>query len=364
MKERSKPRIQPGVFILFVLIGLLPIAGGSLILIDGAHETQQELVGEHLTEYAEFVQSKLGNYFQRFTFQIENLANAAQVQDVVRRSNSQILGMEGWETKIQAIEADWPHLEQAKSALLHDLLINPASQFLRDYNRVSASFDEILVTDAYGRLVAATNKTENYLHGGQRWWRFAYREGMGGKYLGDISPDKSARLYAMEIAEPILDPVTKSAIGVIKAVIDTREIFGLINSVRVGQTGHAVLVRGDGTVITSPHITIAQQLPYTHFEQVRLAAGTNRPVVEAGEKADRVYIGMPRTKLKDTYPELDWYVAVQQPRDEAFLPFNRFTIRFLYIILFTVVTVLMLSLVFTWIMGKPVIETDPHLERL
>jgi hypothetical protein len=364
MKERSEPRIQPGVFILFVIIGLLPIAGGSLILFSGAREAQQEVIGSHLTEYATFVQSELGNYFQRVTFQVENLANAAQIQEVVRRSNSQVLGMQGWEKKVQETEAEWPRLEPAKSSLLQELLVNPASNFLRDYNRVSASFDEILVTDAYGRLVAATNKTDNYLHAGQKWWRFAYREGMGGKYLSDISPDKTARLYAMEIAEPILDPVTKSAIGVIKAVIDTREIFGLINSVKVGQSGHAVLLRGDGTVITSPHVTIAQQLPYTFFEEVRLASNSTRPVVAAGEKSDRVYIGTPRGRLRDNYPELDWYVAVQEPHDEAFLPFNRITIRFLYIVLFTVVMVLSLSLIFTWIMGKPVIETDPHLERL
>jgi hypothetical protein len=364
MRERSRPRIQPGVFILFVIIGLVPIAGGSLILFSGAREAQQEVIGSHLTEYANFVQSELGNYFQRVTFQVENLANAAQVQEIVRRSNSQMLGMQDWEKRLQQTEADWPRLEPAKSSLLQELLTNPASQFLRDYNGVSASFDEILVTDAYGRLVAATNKTDNYLHAGQRWWRFAYREGAGGKYLGDISPDKTARLYAMEIAEPIIDPATRSAIGVIKAVVDTREIFGLINSVRVGQSGHAVLMRGDGTVITSPHVSIAQQLPYSFFEQVRMAASSNRPVVEAGERDDRVYIGTPRGKLRDTYPELDWYVAVQEPHDEAFLPFNRITIRFLYIIFFTVAMVLTLSLVFTWIMGKPVIETDPHLERL
>ncbi len=364
MNRPAKPRIQPFVFILFVIIGLLPIGVGASILLSGARQVQEQAIGNHLSEFADYVQMELAVYFQRKMLQVANLALVPQIREVVNRSNMVLPGSEKPGRRIEEIEKAWPSLEPESSAVLREILSNPASEFLRNYNQAAANFGEILVTDAHGRLVAATNKTTDYFQADERWWRYSYQGGAGGHFLSDITLDESSNLfYAMEMAEPILDPSTNQVIGVIKAIMDSREVFGLINEVRVGRTGEAMLIGSDGIVITSPEIGIAQQLPFKHFETVRTAANMNRRMVQTPGD-DSMFLGLPRTRLKDIYPQLDWYVLVTEPKGEALAPFQNISSRFLYIMLFTITAVLVLSALFSWILRKPVIEIDPHLERL
>ena len=74
--------------------------------------------------------------------------------------------------------------------------------------------------------------------------------------------------------------------------------------------------------------------------------------------------GLPRFRVKQTYPELDWYRIIQQPYSEAFAPFSNIDTRLFYITLFSLLVVVILSRIFSWILSRPVIEIDPHLERL
>jgi hypothetical protein len=83
-----------------------------------------------------------------------------------------------------------------------------------------------------------------------------------------------------------------------------------------------------------------------------------------GTGDQRFLIGLPQFRMKDSLPELDWYLTVQQPRDEALAIFRNINTRFLYILLFTVLVVVFLSFFVSWYLSKPLIEVDPHLEQL
>ena len=359
MENEKETRIQPKVVILFLIIGLLPMAVGSLVLLNGARDTYQDAVRGHLSVVAENAQLELSEHLRRIRDELNSVARTPDVRAAVELSNRSVPTGD-----IAKVQSQWATAQSDKPGVVAAVVSTPASQFLREYTLDSASFRDILVTDAYGRTVAATRKHAEYLLSGKRWWQYAYRQGEGGRFLGDITFDDNAGIFAMDVAIPIMDRESGKAVGVVKAIVDSEQIINDVRSIKVGEQGHALLVRGDATVLVGPNATFKDGQRYKYFKDVRAAIENGDQAIVAGEGSERVFIGLPQFKMKDSLPELDWYLTVEQPRGEALTLFGNITTQFAYIVIFTVVLVGLLSVLFSWILAKPVIETDPHLERL
>ena len=73
---------------------------------------------------------------------------------------------------------------------------------------------------------------------------------------------------------------------------------------------------------------------------------------------------MPSFSFKNSFPTLDWTLIAQVPYDEALVPMHNFGWRFIYLVLFTGLTVVGSALVYSRLLSRPIIETDPHLDEL
>ena len=367
MAEQTKPkiRIRPRILILFLLLGIPPLVIGHVVLINGARTTYTEVVANHFSEAADSAQTQLLNYVERISNEVGNLTRVAQILDVVADSNRNRLEGTDLDSQVEEREDDWLTQDPEDSRLQSGILNNEASRFVRKFNSITAEFREILVTDAMGRLVAASNKTSDYYQADERWWRYAYQEGQGNSFHGDIQFDESANVYGMEIAHPVRDPSSGEVMGVIKAIADSHEISALVAATRLGPTSEAVLISADGTGILGPERTVR----YRFAEPISLEE-PGRRYVEATEvlalpaEERRVFLGLPQFRLKDRMPELDWILVVQEPYEEVFSPFRNLNRRFIYIAVFGIALVLVLALIFSRILSRPVIEVDPHLERI
>ena len=360
-KRESKPRgrIQLRILIILLILAIPPMVVGHLLLASAARQNYWEMIGTHLSQRADGVQTNLINYVERVSLQVANLTTLPLIQTVVRRSNQQRFTQQELLRNIQEIEEQWQAMDPEKSRFLQNILENSASQFLRDYNRVAATLREILVTDVYGRLVATTNKSSDYFQADEQWWRNTYLEGSGSRFISDFKFDESANVYGIEVAEPIKDPSTQAVLGIMKVIVDRHEIFGLMESVQVGQNGAAVLMRSDGTVIFSPENTLRYE-----FTEVFEMASADLLSIEAleiqtlPEKARQVLLGLPQFRFKDKLPEVDWNVVIQVPYDEVSAPFRNINTWFFYIVFILGAVVVILALIFSWLLSKPVIETD------
>ena len=87
-------------------------------------------------------------------------------------------------------------------------------------------FGEIFITNAYGANVAQTGRTSDYRQNDEVWWTRAQEEGV---YLGDILFDESAGIEAMEIGLRV-DGAEGEFLGVLKVVLNTREVFSIIDA--------------------------------------------------------------------------------------------------------------------------------------
>ena len=356
----AKPtRVDPKIVLLFLILGLIPLSVGSLVLISGGRDSYRKEVTAHLSQLADNAQSSLSHYLQRIIIQVATLGIVPEVHTVVVRSNAQQLTEQQEE-----MAANWETLDPNSSTELRRLLNNPTSRFLREYTQLVPTFREILVTDIHGRLVASTNKTSDYLQNDERWWARAYRQGVGGQFLGDVVYDQSAGVDALEVAEPIMDPVSNLAIGVIKVVLDAQEIFGIVNAIDVGGHGQARLLRADGSVVVDRGGTTAGAGSVAYVDRLRTAIESGGRHLEIDSEEGGLVVGLPPTSFNDTFPELNWYMVVEEPYDAALGDFRDIRLHYVYVILFSLAMVGVMALIFSWLLRRPAIDVDPHLEKL
>jgi hypothetical protein len=299
------------------------------------------------------------NNVEQLCVQVANLSTVPSVLAVAQDASSAAPPETGFAERVQGIESEWQTITVDDSRLLRGILENEASVFLRLYNSVVAAFREILITDSYGRLVAASNKASDYFQADEQWWRIAYLEGDGQRYVSDIHFDESAQVDCIEIAEPIRSRETGEVIGIIKAIVDSDAVFALLETIQLGPGVEGVLIRPDGSYVSSPD----SDERYPYLEDFRSAMNLNRHSTTAGTGDSRIFLGLPEFGVQERLPELNWYLLIQAPYSEVFAPFRNLRAWFMYIVAFSVGLIICLSLLFTWILSRPIIETDPHLKE-
>ncbi len=360
-KPKSSPfSIQPHILILFLLLGIPPLVVGHILLVNRAEDRFREVVGRYFGHEAGGLQLNLVSYIEKLQARVGNLTALEEVQAVVREAYNRQPDEKGFADEIKQIEQAWPAMNRSNSKLLDQILSNPASRFLNDFNRTSATFRELLVADRFGRLVAASGKTTDYFQADETWWRVAFLEGTGQQYVSDVQYDDSAGVYSIQLAEPIRDESTGTVLGIIKGVVDSHEMFGMLDNLKFGSDATAILLRPNGTMATSP----GSDDIYPYTSEVNSAIERGRRWLEVPEVNPRFFVGLPEFTIKSKLPTLDWVVAVESPYADVFAPFRNLRSWFVYFAVLSIALVILLAVIFTWILSRPIIETDPHLEQV
>jgi hypothetical protein len=267
--------LEPNIVLLFSAIAIPVIILGALLILGTVRSEMNRLVGEDLLGgTAEDTARHLDTYLLNGFTTVSIVAASSNLHDAVRRSN------EGYresptaiETKLEAIDREWTRSRGAVPLAL-DVVRGPASDYLRKITELHPSYRELLVTDRFGALVAATNITTDYYQADEEWWRKAFGEGdRGSLYIGGIAFDASAGAQTIEVAVPLLEEVGEGAtevVGVLKTLIGAEELFSVIGSVKRGESGHALLVSAkDGTVIAGRDAQDVMRRPYPAFAQLQ-----------------------------------------------------------------------------------------------
>ena len=154
------------------------------------------------------------------------------------------------EQAMAPIEQRWAALGR-DDPLLGGILENPLSAKLRLFQTVNPIFAEVLMTDALGRLIAATEKTTDYWQADETWWQHAAVLGEHHASVEGIHYDASARVHSLDVSIPILDwqAPEKPPVGVIKGVVNASPLFtNLGKEVQVDGCAYQVVL-GDGRIL-------------------------------------------------------------------------------------------------------------------
>jgi hypothetical protein len=349
-----------------LLVGLPVLVVGTAVVLSIGQARLKDAQTQRLTEMAEYIASSTDAHMFRSILDGAVLARVPELREVAAAGSARPFDQRAAET----LDRDW-HRDSAATAKRLDLLNSAASRFLADLSRNDPVLREILVTDRFGRLVAASNVTSDYLQADEAWWSEAFDQGRGRIAVGDVKRDESAGVYAFEIAVPISSGKSEAIDGVLKIVADSREMLAGIGGAEFGSTSEAMLVRSNGSIVFArrPHGPddrfFGSELLREHLEAQ--ARRKEAPAAISFDATDQTgterRVVLAPSQLARSYPTLDWYVALSIERDELLAPFQSLIWYLMLTFALTAIAVLAIALWLSLRLAAPTFDpaVDMHL---
>lgn len=176
-----------------------------------------------------------------------------KVIDAVTRSNRHIQGQEGL---IDQISETWKDREKRSSlpeGILDESLMAELGATVASMSQFGGGtwiFREVLLTNAYGGIVAESGQGGDYFHGSADWWKKAKGEG---QYLGAVRVErdqKGEEVVIIDFCQRIEDSSGRF-IGVLKVDINLEEVLQIVDShaTRGGRNRGMVLLNQEEELI-------------------------------------------------------------------------------------------------------------------
>jgi PAS domain S-box-containing protein len=156
------------------------------------------------------------------------------LRDTVREDNIIMAAMPDREAWIEQKDREWVAFSQGElSPFMLARINNPLAIELQEKKEFNTKewlektiYPEIFVTNKYGVIVAATNRTSDYMQADEEWYQKAVGQNV---WVGGLEYDESADSFACAVAVKIFDEHNDFS-GVIKAVLNIETINFLLDS--------------------------------------------------------------------------------------------------------------------------------------
>jgi Cache domain len=269
------------------------------------------------------------------------------------------------------------------------LVESTAAGRLRQLVSIRPAFRLVQVVGPAGQLVASTSRAGRLRQADEAWFKAVSSVEVGEQaFVGDIQRLPGWQAGMLEIVYPIHDS-EGTLLGAVRGLVDAGELYGVLAPVRVGRTGHAVVVRStDGLVLASDETERISKETFPGFDYLQgaiegVAQGENAEALLRTTSEHRGYWTIPAVERKsgdgtkvrvepsrlvgftavDQFPQIRWMVIVEQDLDEALAPISSVT-RYLWLhFLGAFATVMLLALYFSFKVEKPVIDEALHLHE-
>jgi hypothetical protein len=358
------PRLNTRVLTVFLLVSIPGLVVGVALVLALADARLSDGYGQHLQDLARQTAADVDEYVYRRILDVTLLARTPDVRSDAAAASAKPPGGPAPES----IDEEWTRTTKPPAAVTA-AMNSAASKYLRDIVAHDRIYRELLLTDNSGRLIAASNIPSDYYQGDEDWWRSAHDDGRHGTVsLSDVRWDKSAGVYAIEIAVPVPAPDGDQLVGILKAVTDSREMLASLGSLRLGTTGEAWLVRPNGSIVFGPDApqpgaTFWAADPLRKRGDVLAKGGPTGGTFFEAQAPDgaKHVVGVAQSQLSSSYPGLTWIVAVSQARDELLAPVRVIGWYLLLLFALAALVVIGLALWFSIRLAAPQVDIDMHL---
>lgn len=151
-------------------------------------------------------------------------ASQSTIVDAVRAQNQQHKNLSA--DDIMGLDHRWRAEKTAASKPMRQaLMANVLSSFLNLKKRSGDGlYTEIFVMDNKGMLVGLSDITSDYLQGDEDKWQKTFMMGPGAVHIAEVVKDKSTHKFQSQVSLPVIDPVTRKAIGAVTLGIDLAKL--------------------------------------------------------------------------------------------------------------------------------------------
>jgi len=222
-------QIKTKLIISFVII-ILVFSAGSFYSITQTRAELIDNVGKNSITFSRDISDRLDQQVHYSIVQLSLMANAPLVKNFVSESNQEFENIEDIQDYLYNTEEKWYSYAGKENPIYNELsqnflsiLIEDVRQQLRDVNKLDV-FPEILATNKHGATIAANGRTTDWDQSDRLQFKNARDQGW---HVSDLYYDKSAGVWALEVAVPIKDNDGKFA-GMIKAAYNIDDVIEIL----------------------------------------------------------------------------------------------------------------------------------------
>ncbi len=241
-------KIRPKILIIFFAVLIVSIISLSLFTFLTLSNRNKEQSGQTMQTRAKDQVELAAKVIQQSTQKLEVLTLSTDLIKAVQESNAVFSSYTN--EKITQLDTAWQNKDASTTEMKNNIQNNFLSDQLRRYVDQNPENVEVFVTSEQGLNIAMTQETGDFLQADEGWWESTYANGTGKAFIGDVSFDESIGIYAINIAAPIYDQ-DNVLIGIIRSTVDVSVIFQELAQTQTGETGHAVLIDRNNTVLFS-----------------------------------------------------------------------------------------------------------------
>ena len=243
--------------------------------------------------------------------------------------------------QIQQIDQQWQAANAANNnnaAVVRPILNNDVASELREFQETFPENSEVFVTDRYGALVAATNRTSDYYQADEDWWQAAYNDGKGAFYFGQPEFDESSQTFGIILAVPLLEHGTNKVNGVIRTTLNATELIDILSTPLLDGTAHTDLyLPGNQTLAPEESATSLRDAdPQALAHLAALTSNTPYDTFTLDgvlSVVSATSVTTPHTKSEDAIKNLGWTLIVDQSQADNQAPLRQETRSILFIAL-------------------------------
>jgi hypothetical protein len=364
--SKRRYRLDSQLLTLSFFVAMPLMAFSSFIVVSMARSTLQDTAGRELEQRALQTRFLIEHFIADQIVQLRLIATDPAVVTAARASRH-LASLD----QRHRIERAWASGSDLK--LLQPLLASSVAPRLQLTAAFVPSLRVLQVFDADGRLLATTVRSGRAFQDDAVWYRQLLQDPLAGAFVGETQRGSSGGPPHFEIAYPIVEPVSGRWLGAVRGIVSAVDLYGVLAAVRIGQTGHALLIRADdGLVVAADEAERTPSATFPGFEAIRAAMQARRgywivPRVRAAKEAGHETVPAPARlvgyAVVEQVPGVSWIVAVEQEIGEATSPVSGIT-RYLWLhFLGALVTVFLLALYLSLRQETPVIPEGLHLHE-
>lgn len=246
--ERRTGKLQKKFFVALLIVGIVPGIAALVATYLYSTSSLKQSIGSSFQEIARSTAIHIATAVDTEVDRAQQLASMPQVvRQFAEQANQRYTGKsEGEIRRLLAVEAAaW----DARTLPVR----MPTAAYLEDWLRGSTHYVRVIVADHRGAVIASTDPSVPYLNADQEWWQEIFEEDdLETAYVSSLHSDPLVNDYAFEVAVPIPSRDRTEAIGAVRLVIRRQVLMNTILPIRIGQTGHGMLLDTEGTPLICP----------------------------------------------------------------------------------------------------------------
>jgi hypothetical protein len=295
--DRLEVRVSITKLLLALLIVIVPLSILGLFLTQHSDKTLDSTVGANFKTMAQLYANQVTQFVRERVTDAGQLASNPAIVTAATSPTS----------KNQQLDAN-------------------ASAVLRQHKSLDARFLSIVVTNAEGNVVAASQRPSQTSYAQNGYWQSVYNNGQGATKISDIVDDTLTKAYYVNVGVPVTDQ-TGQTVGVLNAAVNVSDVLSPFRQDNIASGARVALVSDNGNIVSGPNADVFARLRSEGFDYVHDALGANQGTTNGWvmanlNGADHI-VGYASTGLKQHFPNLGWVVTVTQDEHQAAAPIRQ-----------------------------------------